>query len=771
MNDSFESSVGAGSSFDSVSAIWRLQVSNVRLDRGAFGIGKPGAESDRVQRQCAAWASLPGLAGRWCSRGIGAKISEMLRRVVHAVAASVVVISTAPGLAGPDNVAPIVVDVDAREAVFAGVVAVGVTRPAQRLEIVLAGRPQADAPARARMTAALLALARGTLPRATVDPFPAPAASAAPERIFGESTAPGVRIRMPIPATDEDVRDGVSRILVAVNSRRYGDDTIGARVISIDKTFAGCTPFDAPARNAARSRVEQLSQAIGTPSPPGLTLQRLPAPHLFEAPAEGMPHCAGGVAILPDASLPSSASYSGQQAFAFAQPIRFAVAAAVSPAHDVLPVWSGPTEGPQLRLRSPGVLLTVEGNAAFERRPAGTLYTYLGPNGRWFTGDITLETLDAIRRRLRAAGLPESAIVAQLNPGDGRWYVQVRSPDVRRNDAIAAAISGGVKSERDAIRTTAFGDTFAEENHALERAVADARARAQRIATGLGASIDLAPIAVRTESGFVSCTDRGLEFEPPAPLAKHISGVLPWRELVSDEAVTAFAVFRVGHPHFSGAVRSHVASDNAASLAARFGYVAPPIDYRDAAREGDARLETRLRPQRVRVEMTLSPDNAHGFAAIDPGLAAGLAATLGASAADYTAAFVPDDDRGTGTPTPDQMTFAAEIPNHGAGTEDALNAALESSLGAGYGGFSITPESNGCAAVDDELALDAIRAAARNTTPSERTGRVIAIDLRGPFIVDGACGSTNNGVATWAIRNATVKDVRLAAYARVTYGH
>jgi hypothetical protein len=35
-----------------------------------------------------------------------------------------------------------------------------------------------------------------------------------------------------------DVRDGVSRILAAVNSRRYGDDTIGARVISIDKTFA-----------------------------------------------------------------------------------------------------------------------------------------------------------------------------------------------------------------------------------------------------------------------------------------------------------------------------------------------------------------------------------------------------------------------------------------------------------------------------------------------------------------------------------------------------
>jgi hypothetical protein len=67
----------------------------------------------------------------------------MLSRVVHAVAASAVIITTAPGSAGPEQAAPLVVDIDAREAVFAGVVAVSPTLPAQRLEIVLAGRPQA----------------------------------------------------------------------------------------------------------------------------------------------------------------------------------------------------------------------------------------------------------------------------------------------------------------------------------------------------------------------------------------------------------------------------------------------------------------------------------------------------------------------------------------------------------------------------------------------------------------------------------------------------
>jgi hypothetical protein len=380
--------------------------------------------------------------------------------------------------------------------------------------------------------------------------------------------------------------------------------------------------------------------------------------------------------------------------------------------------------------------------------------------------------LDPIRRRLRAAGVADREIAMQLNPDDGRWLVRVRSPDVRRSDAIVAAISGSVESERSAVQTTAFGDTCADEQHALARAVADATARAQRIATGLGASIELAPVAVRTAggSGSAACADRGMEYGPLLPPSKHISGQLPRRELVGDEAVTAFAVFRIGRPNLAGAVRSRVASDDPTSITARFGYVAPPIDYPAAAREGDAQLETRLRPQRLRVDMTLSPDNRHRFAAIDPGLAAGLAATLGASTAEYTAAFVPDGDRGTGTPTPDRMTFEAEFSNRGAATEHALNAALASSLAAGYGAFSIVPESNGCAVVDDALALDAIRAAASSTRPSERPGHLIAIDLRGPFTVDGLCAPTNSGVATYAIRNATIKDVRLAAYARVSYG-
>ncbi len=436
------------------------------------------------------------------------------------------------------------------------------------------------------------------------------------------------------------------------------------------------------------------------------------------------------------------------------------------------PFIAGSTVGPRVRLHAADVLLSVEGFAVLEQRATGRSYVYEGPNGRWFMRDLTLESVDAIRRRLRAAGVADSAIVTQLNPSDGRWYVRVHTSDTRWNDAIAAAISGTAQVERDAVRTTTFGDACTNEQHALARAVADALERARRIAAGLRATIDLQPVAVLTGfgSGFASCAERGSDYSPPAPVPRHISGQLKRREPDDGGAFGVFATFRIEHPDISGAVRSHVASDDAMSFAVRFGYVPPPITYIDAVHDGHAQLETRVPTQRVRIDMLLSPDNRHAFRAIDPGLAAGLAAKLGVSAAQYAAAFEPNTERGN-MPTPDQMLFEAEFPNRGPATERALSGALMSAQSAGYGGFKIVPESNGCAAVDDALALDAIRAAAGNTKPSERTGRVIAIDLRGPFTVDGVCSTKNSGVATWAVRNAKIQDVRLAAYARVSYGH
>ncbi len=681
--------------------------------------------------------------------------------------------TTASNAARRDDAAPLTVDVDSHQTVFAGAVAADAARPPDRLEILLAGVPQPDAAAHERVTAALLALAHGALPHFVVKPLPARAPSANFWQLFNNEPPPGVRIRIPTPATDKELRDSVSRLLAAVNSGRYGDDTGSARVTWVDHIFAGCTPFEAAVRNAALTRVVALGRTLGTPANGEVALQLLPVPRPLESSSEGSRHCMGRSAIFPDASLPSSASYRLWQRFAFAQRMRFAVTASAPRAHDVWALWSGSADGPRLKVRAPTVLLTVEGNAVLERRPAGTLYTYEGPNGSWNPRDVTLKSLEAIRRRLLAAGIANDEIAMQLRPDDGRWYVRVRSPDIRRNDAVVAAMGGVVESERDAVKTTTLGDTCVDEQRALARAVVDARARARRVAFGLGASIELAPVAVRIAGGieFTACTDRGMEYAPPGRLPRHISGRLQLLEPDPGGRVVVLAVFRIEHPQVSGPVRSHVASDDPTSVTARFGYAAPSIDYPDAAHQGTAQLEMRLHAQRVRVDTTVSPDNQHGFAAIDVGLAARLATTLSASTTQYTAAYVADDTRGSGMPTPNQMIFDADLPNHGSATAHALNAALASLEAAGYGGFSILPQSDACAAVDDALAIDAIRAAARDVPPPERAGHVVAIDLRGPFTVDGRCGRVDSGVPMWVVRDATVKDVRLAAYARVSYGH
>ncbi len=218
----------------------------------------------------------------------------MLSRAVHAVAAANAFLITAvPGSAGHDDVAPLVVDADTHRAMFAGTVAADVTRPAARLEIVLVGRPQADVAVRARVTASLLVLAEDTLPHAGFESLPAPTASDAQWR-FIDPSPPSVRIRLPMPATDDNVRDSVSRLIGAVNSGRYGEDTFGARVISIDHIFAGCAPFGALIRSAVRTRVEQLTRVLGTPSSMDVALAPLPPGLPFEAPPGGMPHCSGG---------------------------------------------------------------------------------------------------------------------------------------------------------------------------------------------------------------------------------------------------------------------------------------------------------------------------------------------------------------------------------------------------------------------------------------------------------------------------------------------
>ena len=236
------------------------------------------------------------------------------------------------------------------------------------------------------------------------------------------------------------------------------------------------------------------------------------------------------------------------------------------------------------------------------------------------------------------------------------------------------------------------------------------------------------------------------------------------------EELTAIASFPIAVGDLHGRVDAPEASDGPDSFMVRFGFVPPPVEYRDASLSGDARLERSLPPQRVRIGVELSPDHANAFRPIDQRFPAALAAQLGARDADYTAAFVPSSmtDGPNGDPVPDTLSFVAVVPYRGAATIGAATAALRSLYPVGYGGLDIVAQRDGCRDAADALAADAIRAAAVNAH-APRGARLIAIDVRGPYAADGTCHAGPGGAQNWSIREVHVPDVRVAAYARVSY--
>ena len=95
---------------------------------------------------------------------------------------------------------------------------------------------------------------------------------------------------------------------------------------------------------------------------------------------------------------------------------------------------------------------------------------------------------------------------------------------------------------------------------------------------------------------------------------------------------------------------------------------------------------------------------------------------------------------------------------------NAANAALHLLRPVGYGGLA--PQRSDCNEAAEVLARDTIRAAAMQAHAA-RGARLIAIDLRGPFSVDGTCHPGPDAPSVYSVRNVSIPDVRLAAYSRV----
>jgi hypothetical protein len=702
------------------------------------------------------------------------QLTSTAARVIIALACAVD-LAAVGGWAYPLAPGPVIIEADARHPVFVGSVTIDLTRRVRRIGLLVAASRAAQHSTPEEGTDALVRIARRAVPEATIVPWPVPGPSYVPP-IGGPSnpsSLPNVRIDLRPGANDRDVRETISRFMEAINVLDPSDPAAEAQVIGMQYTTADCADVDAALQIRAKARIRQLADALGEPAMTDISLHRLRQPLQLDGPVNRESACTNSHSTFtePWAPAPASASFWTSRNLEFIQPMRFHRNAGALPI-SIVPAGASMPPGPiHVHLRTQGTLLSVEGVASFRSQRTGTFYEYRGPKGPRFAKDITIPHLDDIRRRVRALDIADSAIVTQLDPQGSAWYVAVRSPASERSEAIAAAIAGPRESEQDAVTTTAIGDACGEEKAALERAVDNASSRARRIARGLNATLEPQPVFVAIEYGIdgADCVRRDRFMSLPAAGRRHGSGSL--RDAPSDGSeVGVVASFALAHPTFEGSVRAQTASDGPSSLVARFNDVPPPIDYSDVTAFGQAQVEKRLRPRHVRLEMLLSSDHHHGFRPIDAGVGALLAAKLGASDTQYRASIQSSPlGFGAGTPSPTALLFAADIPYRGSTTLDAANAALATALRFGYGQFSIMPESDTCATVADALALDAIRAAARRVPAAARRGRLVAIDLRGPFAVDGRCEPAPRGVAAWAIRDLRIPDVRITAYARVSY--
>ena len=498
--------------------------------------------------------------------------------------------------------------------------------------------------------------------------------------------------------------------------------------------------------------------------------------HPIDGPANDAPLCGSGAHLSRPAAIarPVSATFALHRTYAFAVPMQSMRVPVSAPDESVPPLWAGPFDAQRFRLRSGEPLLTLEGHARVARRVDGTAYVYEGPAGRYFAGDVNASRLAEMRARLRMLGIPDERIVTEIVPGAARYFVSVHTPNAAFDERIVAAIGGTSEADRRAVRAAPYGPCSASPAD-VARAVGDAARAAARIAASLGTAADVRrPVAVVLARGAAvgTCIEGANLLAFPEPIARRIAGGLKAGDATRPDAddVTVLATFPIARRALDGAGDAAPATDAEQGYTVRFGFAPPPYSYPDASRSGEARRERRLSPERVRVSLHLLPDNHNTFRPIDPHLGAALAARLGLAERDYAAwSRASTGNLPNGDPEPDGLDFVAVLPYRGDATARDLDAAQRIASGAGYGGLDAVPQRDACAHAAVELSRDTIRAAARDAHVHPGA-RLIAIDLRGPFTVEGLCRAGAGGPQNWSIRKVVIPDVRLAAYARVSYG-
>jgi hypothetical protein len=674
--------------------------------------------------------------------------------------ASQVAVRTAP---------PMVVDASVAHPVLAGGIAATARVHGDRAEILALIQPQASIEANRAATDLLAARLRAALPGFVVT---SKALSRTSEpggmQIIDMVTAGGAaRVAIPGPLDDAKVRAVVDRARAALDATPA---TAGMKIHDVALGIASCAALDAAGDADATAAVADIARALGDAGVRPVALA-----DRTTRPVAGRTHPLCGLDAhaqtfqLQRTLSPTTATEVENRRYAFSRAL--VVAHMPSPAAEPFvpdtPVGYGPAADVRVRVAASGATLTVAGYARAHIAYAGDRYIWTGPNGRTYRRERRSDMLDAARARLRAAGIHDDAIVTQLDPVGGSAYVEVRTADGPVRDDVVAAIAGERENERHEVRFLRYRDTCSARGDDLHAALADAVRRARDVARALRTTADVAhPIAI----DLVAASAGGLCATTETPpyddrIARHVDGSLA---LPSDEGTVGLTLtVPIGTVVFGKAGAAPQLAAGIDENVQRDQLAPPALDYPQAVSSGAARVEVSLPATQLAVTSRFDPDSEHGFRNVDAAIPRAFGMRIGATPANSSTTRVAIQNYADDNETMSEWRVTSLLDAQ-PGIIETIAAANSDANRSGNVWTDVLPERSSC--VDAALALGvrAIRfAAAVANRPSPQ--RVVAIDLAGPFAIDGRC---NVGPAAYergsGVRHAKPA-VRLAAYARVSY--
>lgn len=665
---------------------------------------------------------------------------------------------------------PLVAEASPEHPVLAGGIAATARGRAQRAELLAMVAPGPAPVANQAATARLAAALRAAFPALAIDAEPSSYVRPDGLRII-DSVTPGgtVRIAVPGPLDDSGLRAIVDRARGAIDAIPFDSGVPSPHITDVALGFSSCAAFYGAADADAAGWISGLARYLGDPHPAGASLADRTA-----RPANGHldPLCGddahASVSPLQRSLVPTTATASEQRAYAFAMPLRIPITA--ERAQPLLvpdtAVAYAPWSDVDLRVTSPDPVLTVDGFARAGVRYVEGRYVWTGPNAAHRRDDLRHGDDTAIRARLAALGIRDDAIVTQLDPIDGERFVEVRTADASPRDAIVDAIAGGSALERHEVRFLRDRDDCRPQARDVASAVADAAMRARAVASALGTTADVGhPVAIDLLSRIVEpCTTRDT---PPYDdrIERHVAGALRVPDANGTITVTvSFTLGKVALP-----VENDASLESLAGIdddVVRFQLAPPAVVYPAAATSGEARVQTSLPATAFLVRTRFDVNDRARDAPLDENVPRAFADRLGAGAASFSLALAAV--RGGSAEHPAQEWRSLIALDASPASLAAIIAADRAANEGANVQTEVLQQRESCGAAPLALAVRAIREAASAARRSAPSGRLVAVDLSGPYAVSGRCDRATS-FAQWRGARASSAMVRLAAYARVSY--